>query len=164
MPAVATADPRREWYARDVRVLWTIVLLAAIAALGASFVSVGDDGIAIEGIGVMFVLPLGVIGWIAIAGMRERWSRGLAFVGFFAAVMSVAIAVLLYAAVAVGRGVGDLLGAIARTSAVDQPVSAIGITAIAACVAGLGCLFALAVGPPRPLVLPADDIPDAPST
>ena len=137
-------------------VVWTLVLLAAIGGLGASFVSVGADGVALEGAGVLFVLPLGVIAAVAIAGLRERWSRGLAFTGFFASVVSVVIAGLFYAAVSVGRGLGDLLGAIARTSGEAQPVSLVGITAIAAIVAGLGCLFAIAVGPPHRLVAPEE--------
>ena len=133
-------------------VLWAVVLIAAVAGAVAAFIGVGPGGASLEPVGVLFAMPLGIVAAIAIGGLRDRWSRGLASVGVVASAMTVGIAGLLYAAMSVGQGLGALLSVVAGHSS-ETRGTLLGGSAVASIVSGLGCLFAVIVGPPPVLVV-----------
>jgi hypothetical protein len=141
-----------------VRVLWAIVLIVAVVGATAAFIGVGPDGATVEGIGVFFALPLGTIVAVAIGGLRDRWDRGFAVVGVLLSVLTVFTAGLLYAAMAVGQGLGALLSLATRQGTQVEHGPLLGVTAVAAIVTGVGCLFAAVVGPPRQLVIEPDAV------
>ena len=125
------------------RLIWSIVIIAVAVALPSSFLELTGSRFGISGLGVLFVLPLGVVGYAAVCGLRNEWSRGIAVVGL----MSSAIATALAAFLAAISGV-----AADWSPKDDHPESLLAFTAIAALVAGVGCLVASIVGPPRDLL------------
>lgn len=132
-----------------MRLIWSLVGVAAVVALVGSFVVLRDGELGVHGLGVFFVTPLGALISLAIAGLRERWSRGLAVAGAFAALVTLGIAGFLHGALGAGRGIGTLLAAVARQTPDAPEVDLLGLTALGALVALAGCLVCALAGPRR---------------
>jgi hypothetical protein len=70
-----TARPGTSTSTSSARLIWSIVIIAVAVALPSSFLELTGSRFDISGLGALFVLPLGVVGYAAVCGLRNQWSR-----------------------------------------------------------------------------------------